>query len=140
MKDITLKMTGRQCFPDSEEDMMEFITDGKLYEKDGATYIVYDETEVSGMAGCKTTLKITDTALRMKRIGNVGFGAELYFEKGRRFNSIYQTPYGPMGVEILTKAVDAQLDEEKCGKVDIEYDVSMEGASESKNRLTIDIS
>ena len=140
MKDITLKMTGRQCFSDSEEDMMEFVTDGKLYEKDGATYIVYDETEVSGMAGCKTTLKITDTALRMKRIGNVGFGAELYFEKGRRFNSMYQTPYGLMGVEILTKAVDAQLNDEKCGKVDIEYDVSMEGASESRNRLTIDIS
>lgn len=140
MKDITLKMTGKQCFTDSEEDLLEFITEGKLFEKDGATYIVYDETEVSGMEGCKTTLKITDTALRMKRIGEVGFGTELYFEKGRRFSSIYHTPYGPMGIEILTKEVDTQLDENKKGKVDIEYDVSMEGVNESKNRLTIDIS
>ena len=84
MRDITLKIVGKQCFDDKEEDQMEFITDGKIYLKDGSIYLLYDESEVSGMTGCKTSLKITDNSVKMKRIGDVGFGAELYFENGVR--------------------------------------------------------
>jgi len=143
MKEITLKVTGRQCSLnenlENEENVMEFITEGQLFTKDEATYIVYEESEVSGMAGCKTTLKITSDAVRMKRIGNVGFGAELFFKEGRRFNSTYRTPYGPMGIEVLTKSVENSLNEDSIGVIDIEYDVSLEGMNESKNKLTINI-
>ena len=31
MKDITLKIIGKQSYDDMEEEQMEFVTDGRLY-------------------------------------------------------------------------------------------------------------
>lgn len=141
MRDITLKITGKQCYDNHEEDQMEFVTDGKLYIRGDAVYVVYDESDVSGLAGCKTTLKVSGDSLKMRRIGGAGLQTELYFEKGKRISSTYETPYGRMGMEVLTQRVDNHLDKEACtGNIDIEYQVSLEGMAEGKNRLTIDIS
>ena len=119
---------------------MEFVTDGKLYVRGSAIYIVYDETDVSGMAGYKTTLKLSGDSLKMRRIGNGGPQTELYFEKGRRISSSYDTTYGPLELEVLTSSVINRLDAADFrGNVDIEYHVSLSGMAESKNRLTIDV-
>lgn len=69
MKDIMLKITGRQMADKDDEDLMEFITEGKLYERGGSRYLIYDESEFSGFPGCKTTLKLTGNTVRIKRIG-----------------------------------------------------------------------
>ncbi|MBR6472922.1 MAG: DUF1934 domain-containing protein [Firmicutes bacterium] len=140
MKDITIKITGKQCFDDTEEDQMEFITDGRLYEKNGFCYLIYDESEISGLEGFRTTLKFDDKSLKMKRISAEGPGSELYFEEGKRFSSVYDTPMGPMEIEVLTKKVMNLMDKEASrGKIDIEYDVSLGGMAEGKNKLTIDV-
>ena len=140
MKDITLKIVGTQNFDDIEEEQMEFVTDGRFYARGGRAYIIYDESEVSGMEGCKTTIRVDDRSVRMKRTGLAGFGTELYFEKGKRFSSIYNTPYGPMGIEVLTDDVKNELDlEEGRGSEAVQYQVSLEGIAEGKNRITIDI-
>ena len=133
MKDITLKIVGTQNFDDIEAEQMEFVTDGRVYARGGRAYIIYDESEVSGMEGCKTTIRVDDRSVRMKRTGLAGFGTELYFEKGK-------TPYGPMGIEVLTDDVKNELDlEEGRGSVAVQYQVSLEGIAEGKNRITIDI-
>ena len=90
--------------------------------------------------GCKTTLKVSGDSLKMRRIGGGGPQTELYFEKGKRISSLYETPYGLMELEVLTRSVINRLDTaEYRGNVDIEYHVSLSGMAESKNRLTIDI-
>lgn len=140
MKDITLKITGKQYFKDMEEEQMEFVTEGKLYQRNGAVYVVYEESEISGMDGCKTTLRLKDDTVRMKRTGMSGYGSELYFEKGKRFTGVYSTPFGDMSIEVLTSAVSSYINaEEGTGRVDVSYDVSMEGVAEGKNQITIDI-
>lgn len=119
---------------------MEFVTEGKLYQRNGAVYVVYEESEISGMDGCKTTLRLKDDTVRMKRTGMSGYGSELYFEKGKRFTGVYSTPFGDMSIEVLTSAVSSYINaEEGTGRVDVSYDVSMEGVAEGKNQITIDI-
>lgn len=141
MKDITLKITGKQIFDGQEEEQMEFVTDGKFYLRNGAAYVVYDESEISGLAGCKTTLKLKDGTVKMRRVGGGGYGTELYFEKGKRFSNTYNTPYGEMGIEVLTSKVNTDIDFENCsGSIRIDYNVSMEGVAEGKNQICIDIS
>ena len=118
----------------------KILTDVQTMFHGGRAYIIYDETELSGMEGCKTTIRVDDRSVRMKRTGLAGFGTELYFEKGKRFSSIYNTPYGPMGIEVLTDDVKNELDlEEGRGSVAVQYQVSLEGIAEGKNRITIDI-
>ena len=122
MKDITLKIIGRQLFKDREEEQMEFVTDGRLYFRNGAAYVVYEESGVSGMPSGKTVLKVKDDTVRMRRAGGE-VNAELYFERGKRFSSTYDTPYGSMGVEVLTNLVENGLDTETgSGKISINYD------------------
>ncbi|MEG0924275.1 MAG: DUF1934 domain-containing protein [Anaerovoracaceae bacterium] len=140
MKEIMLKIIGNQFTGDEEEQQMEFITEGKLYEKGESTYLVYDESEFSGFPGCKTTLKLTGNSIRMKRIGeNVGFGTEMIFEKGKRFTSQYKTPYGDMYMEVLTNSVENNLSEEGVGEINIDYHVSLSGMAEGRNRLNIKV-
>ncbi|MBR5516846.1 MAG: DUF1934 domain-containing protein [Firmicutes bacterium] len=140
MKEITLKIIGKQKIKDVEEDQVEFVTDGRLYEKNNSIYIMYDESEVSGMKGCTTTIKMTENSIKMRRNGDMGMNTELYFETGKRFNSIYNTPYGPMGVEVLTNYVKNDFDKESLkGIIDVEYKISMDAVVESQNKLTIEV-
>lgn len=140
MRDITIKITGKQLFEGGEEDQMEFITDGRLYQRNGYCYLVYDESEISGMEGLRTTLRFNDKSLRMKRTGKNGPQSELYFEEGRRFMSTYDTPDGYMGIEVLTTAVRNLVDKEAGkGRIDVEYNVSLDGVAEGRNRITIDL-
>ena len=140
MREITLKITGKQIYDNKEEDQMEFVTEGQLYLKNGAIYMVYDESELSGLAGCKTTLKLAGDTLRMKRIGEAGAGTEMYFEENKRFTSTYTTPYGPMDLEILTRSVENQFNMDTLsGRVAVCYDVSLQGMAEGKNKLEIKV-
>ena len=85
MKEIMMKIIGTQMNADMEEDKMEFITEGKLYQKGDSMYLLYDESEISGMPGCKTRLKLKGGTIKMKRIGEkVGIDTEIEFEKGKR--------------------------------------------------------
>ncbi len=140
MKDITLKITGKQKYEEREEDQMEFVTDGRLYVRNGTVYIMYDESEVSGMEGCTTTIRLKEHSVKMKRSGIPGFSTELYFETGKRFSSVYETPYGPMGIEVLTDYVKNNFNiEEGKGSIDVQYQVSLEGMAEGCNKLTINV-
>ena len=139
MRDITLKIIGKQFFDNQEMEQMEFVTDGKLYFRGGAAYVIYDESGVSGMPMGKTMLRVKDDTVKMRRVGGEA-RTELYFEKGMRFSSNYETPFGEMDIEVLTSLVENGLDSETgSGQININYDVSMEGYAEGKNQLTIDI-
>ena len=141
MKDIMLKIVGRQIVGDSqEEEQIEFVTEGKLYEKNDATYLVYEESEVSGMPGCKTTLKMKGDTIRMKRFGSgMGIDTAIEFKKGYRFEGFYDTPFGAIEMEVLTNELENTLTPEGTGEVNIDYHVSLKGLSEGRSKLNIEI-
>ena len=141
MKDITIKIIGRRYIGDEMEDELEFISDGTMYDRNGARYVVYDESEFSGFPGCKTRLKLTENTLKLKRIGDDmdGFGLELVFEKGKRFTSRYNTPYGDFDMEVLTTDVVNDLSEEGFGNVRLDYNISFQGVAEGRNTIDIEI-
>ncbi len=134
-KNIKLKVNTLQEFRDSEPEVIDLFTEGLLYEKKGALYLTYDESELSGIANNKVILKIKDNDyVKMNRFGE--FEAEMFFKEKKRDVSIYSTPYGEFRVEILTDKIDIDVNE-KAGKIYVEYTVSISGSSEVKNKLTI---
>lgn len=141
MKDIMLKIIGKQFAGDNPEEQMEFITEGKLFERNGSTYLIYDESDFSGFPGCKTSLKLKDDTVRMKRLGkDVGYGLEIEFKKGQRFFTKYETPYGVIDMEVLTNSVENNLSPEGRGNIDIDYHVSLGRMAEGRNELKIEVS
>ncbi len=141
MRDIMLKIVGRQITADRQsEEEMEFVTEGRMYRRNGAWYIVYDETEVSGQPGCKTSLKFKDGTVKMKRYTGKGKkGTVIEFEKGKRFEGIYDTPFGDIEMEVLTNSLENNFSEEGKGVVSIDYDISLKGLSEGRSLLNIEV-
>lgn len=140
MKDIMLKIVGRQVTTDAEEQQLEFVTEGKYYVKGDSVYLLYDESEFSGMEGCTTSLKITGDNIKMKRFGeNIGLDTEIEFEKGKRFKGYYDTPFGSVEMEVLTNEVVNKIEKTGKGSLNIDYHISLRGLSEGRSILDIQI-
>lgn len=137
MKEVMLKIKGTQKNVDGEESEIELITEGKFYLKNGTYYLVYDESEISGMEGSTTTLKIEDKKVSMKRFGSNS--STLIFERGIKHKSSYQTFYGDMNVEVVTKKIDVDISKMGKGKIDLSYRLSISNMVESQNKLSIEI-
>ena len=140
MKDIMIKIKGKQFIDNEAEDTMEFVTEGQMYERNGSLYYLYDECEFSGFENCNTSLKITDDSLRMKRIGKgATFGADLFLKVGERFTTTYKTQVGDMDMEVRTSSLTNNLDAEGYGKVTVDYRISLGGIADMRNLLEIEI-
>ena len=138
MKEIMIRIIGEQTNKERGKDSMEFVTEAKLYERGEALYLIYEESEFSGVPGCKTRLKFKGNKVQMKRLGKgIVLGGEIQFEKGKRFTGIYETPYGPIEMEVLTNALNNTLTAEGSGELSIDYDISLKGLVESRNTLNI---
>ncbi|GAB6085615.1 YwiB family protein [Alkaliphilus crotonatoxidans] len=135
-----IKVVGIQRDPRGEESAIELFTEAKRYQKNNAVYIVYEESEISGMEGSTTTLKIEgNNRVSMKRYGSAD--SHMVFELGRHFSGDYRTPYGDFKMELKTRGLSIDLkDDEKRGKIEIDYDMMIVGLAETQNRLEITLS
>ena len=138
MKEVMVRIKSMQVSREAGSDEMEFVTEAKLYKRNGALYLLYEESEFSGMPGCRTRLRLRDDEVQMKRFGEgAGIGNELRFKKGSRYTGLYETPFGPIEMEVLTNDVASTISEEGTGQVDIDYEVSLKGLLEGRNRMNI---
>ncbi len=151
-KDITLKITGKQIYKDGEEETLEFVTEGKISCKDGTVYLTYDESELSGLPGCKTLMVFADDHISMQRLGEIEKGesiSDIYnsmnvagvieFREGVRHLGVYETPYGDFDMEVLTNSIVNNLNSEGSGEVSIDYNISLHGLSTHRNQIHIQI-
>ncbi|MDO5491625.1 MAG: DUF1934 domain-containing protein [Bacillota bacterium] len=132
-----IRIKGKQIHRDQGDEEMEFVTEGKLYRRNGTVYLLYDETELSGVPGCQTRLRLRDGEIQMKRFGEGADGTEILFEKGKRYTGVYDTPFGTIEMEVLTNNVASNISEEGDGNIDIDYDISLKGLAEGRNVLSI---
>ena len=140
MKDIMLRIIGKQLSCDVEEVQLEFVTEGQIYEKDKSLYLIYEESEFSGMPGCKTKLEFTGDKIRMSRLGKgIGLDTEIEFRKGKRYKGYYETPFGAVEMEVLTNEIENNLSVEGKGSVNIDYHISLKGLTEGRNKLNIEV-
>lgn len=139
MRDITLKIVGKNDI-NNDEDTIEFTTDGKMYEKNGSLYLVYEESEICGMPGCKTSLKLGADKVKMARFGrNKEKTTEMEFEKGARYANHYSTDYGIFNLEILTHEMQNSITYDDGGTLVLDYYISLNGLGEAHNRLTVTV-
>ncbi len=122
---------------DGSTDIMEFFTEGKYYEKGGARYVMYKETEVSGMEGTASTLKLAEEEVTLVRSGNVH--ARFVFVKGQEAHTAYQTGYGIIHMKLNTKDVQVQDTGEASFTVFLDYELQLEGQDALLNEMEIKV-
>jgi uncharacterized beta-barrel protein YwiB (DUF1934 family) len=119
-----------------EEETIELITAGRFYSKENGYYIVYEETEISGMQGTTTTVRISGDSVSIIRFGTTS--SRLNFKKGVRDISLYKTPYGVMEIEVMASLLEIDVGD-GGGSLKICYELSTGGQKSSANELLIKI-
>lgn len=119
-----------------EEEVIEVVTPGSFYKKENYYYAVYEETELSGMSGTTTTLKIGKDKFSLIRMGSTN--AKMDFDKKTKNVSMYNTPYGTLELKIETKDLDIDIND-AGGNVLVNYNMSLSGQTPYNTMLKINI-
>jgi len=136
MINVVVTLVGTQRDVQGEESRIELITAGHYYEKNGVQYIVYQDSEVSGLEGTKNMLKVYDEYVVLVRMGSVKQRQE--FRLGTKSFSTYVTPYITMDMGILTQNIDLDLSA-PAKNIHIRYELEINGQWQSTNTLSISV-
>ncbi len=124
---------------DENSDTIEMTTDAVMTDDGERIEISYEETELTGMKGSKTSVsfkKDEPGLVAMLRDGTVY--TALVFEEGRRNICAYETPYMPFELCICTKKVENELVFGE-GKLYLDYIVEVRGAQAERTKFTLEI-
>jgi uncharacterized beta-barrel protein YwiB (DUF1934 family) len=119
-----------------EEEPIEVVTPGSFYKKNDSYYAVYKETELSGMEGTTTTLKIKKDKFSLIRMGSTS--TKMDFDEDKKNVSMYKTPYGTIELRIKTNSLNINVDEQG-GDIMINYKISTAGQALKNTKLKVNI-
>lgn len=136
MNNVIVTIIGTQRDAKGEEDRIELITTGHYYKKNDVQYIVYKDSEVSGLEGVTTMLKVYDQYMVLVRMGSVQYTQK--FCLGEKSQSTYVTPDVTLEMGILTQNINLELSN-LAGKIDIRYELEINGQWQSTNTLSISV-
>lgn len=137
--EVKVKVIGSQKDSTGEEQRIELVTEGKYIEKNGKIYVVYEESEISGMEGSTTTLKLEkNQRASIRRYGNTN--TEMIFEKGKTHSMAYETPYGLLDMAITTHRLEVKAESDRPKiRVHIQYRIKIMGLEDTMNTLEINV-
>ncbi len=135
-KDVLISIKGISNV-DGEEDVMELMTVGNLFVKDGKQIITYKESEATGFEGTTTMLELTgNSSVILKRRGTNR--SELIIEKGRRHLCHYDTGAGDIMIGVFSDSITNTLGE-TGGDVSFKYSLDINSSLASENEVYINV-
>ena len=135
-KNVIISVKGTQTAEDQDTNVMELVTEGKYYKEDDAYYVTYDESEVTGMDGTTTTLKVMDGIVTLVRVGSVN--SHFVFQQGQKHVSYYDTEHGAFTIGVLANAVDVKIDD-NGGEIRVGYQLEIDNNKTGENDFFMSI-
>ena len=135
-KDVIISLKGTQTDGSSDSEVIELVTAGSYYKKGDNYYVTYDETELTGMEGTTTTLKIEGKKITMLRFGENN--TQLIFEKGQRHLCCYETPHGAFTIGVHSNQVNVNVTD-NGGEISAEYQIEIDNTAAGKNDFYMQI-
>ncbi|OPZ92371.1 MAG: putative beta-barrel protein YwiB [Firmicutes bacterium ADurb.Bin419] len=129
-KNVIISVKGIQTSSGKDTNTLELVTEGRYYKKGNTYYVTYKESEVTGMDGTTTTLKIANGIVTLMRFGSVN--TQFIFEKGQKHVSYYDTQYGTFTVGVMTNAVTVDVDDEG-GEIRVDYHLEIDNNKQGGN-------
>jgi uncharacterized beta-barrel protein YwiB (DUF1934 family) len=120
----------------NDSEQVDFVTEGKFAEKGGKKYYTYMETELSGMEGVKTLIKVDESEDVVEIIRYTDHDSAMIYKLKETTESKYITPYGYMDITIHTHEMKLELDDEGHGIIYLEYYLNIMG-EEMNNKVEI---
>ena len=133
---VLIRVRGEQSFDGAEPDSTELTTEGLLCMTAEGFLLSYEESELTGMAGTTTAFEVQGERVILSRSGRVS--SQMVFEEGKKNASLYETPYGVMSMDILTRELRHDMTEEG-GTLDICYGITIQRSMCGQNRFHITV-
>lgn len=118
---------------------IRIMTTGQLKPTPSGYVLRYIESAADDATGQVTsspvTLSLQPDRVVMNRAGE--FGTTMVFVKDTRFEGLYHTPYGDMGLALYTTHVYCKAAPEK-GTVRLEYQIDMRGSYAATQTIALD--
>ena len=109
---------------DGEPEVVDFTTDGKMTSTSYGYCIVYHESELTGMEGTTTTIRVEETPrLTLSRRGTVS--ARMTFEKDKRNLTAYNVEQGQLTIGLYTFDLSQDIGP-KGGSIHVGYTVEFD--------------
>lgn len=126
-KDVLVKVSGMQF--DMGNEPIELVINGTYYLKNGKHYVLYEEQPEDDDVIIRNIVKFNDHNFEMiKRGGNNSY---LRFEKGSQTSTVYQTPVGPIQIDIFARNFEfSETDREISARIKYTLDINYEFVSE----------
>ncbi|MCI5971098.1 MAG: DUF1934 domain-containing protein [Clostridia bacterium] len=135
-KNVLINIKGIQRTADNENENVELVTEGVFYKKDAKYYLVYAESEVTGMEGTTTTVEIERDKVSIIRNGFIN--NQLLFIPNRKTTSYYDTQLGGFSVSVMSTDVDVDVSE-SGGEVRVDYKMDINDAFANETKISINI-
>ena len=130
-KIVEIVMESRQSIP-GEDTLPVFVrTEGTWYEKNGAHYLLFEETGEDG-AVTQSRARIRPERFDIKKSGEVA--THLFFEEGKTHEAGYETPFGSIPISVRTEKLVAEIGDESL-LVELWYRISHGGGAEAECRM-----
>ena len=136
MKPVKIRIVSTVKDEKGKQQPSEQICFGSMAEKNGTNYVFYEESEVNGLEGTKTTIKWNDERIIILRSGALDHRQE--FCQGLVDKSLYQTPYMKIPLETATKYLYTGFCK-GIWSLEIEYSLSHGGQPYGDMKILIEI-
>ena len=136
MKDVWISISNRQQAGQDGENTMIFDTAGSYFFDDGVGVLTYQESELTGLEGTRTSVMVMPNQVVVDRNGMLS--GQMIFREGMRDSYPYETPYGQMMLGIDTRRIRHNFNE-NGGDVEIDYSTDLSHAYVSKNHFHISV-
>ncbi len=132
-----ISIRGRQMMPEFDEpSVVELITPGHFTRDNGGYLITYSESELTGLGGTTTTLRVENRRVTLSRMGAVS--SQMIFEQGIKHLSHYDIGEGPLTVGVNARSVKAALTDEG-GQVEVDYQVEIDQSITGENKICVKV-
>ncbi len=135
-KNVLINIKGLQRTAENEKEDVELVTEGVFYKENARYYLVYAESEVTGMEGTTTTVEIEKDKVSIVRAGFVN--NQLLFIPNRKTTSYYDTKLGGFTVSVMSTEVDVDITDDG-GCVCVGYKMDINDAFVNETTLSINI-
>ena len=132
-----VSIKGMQEYDNADDNSdISLTTEAEFQKHDGAYFIDYEESEITGLDGTKTSIEIGSDYVSLSRSGAVN--SQMLFMKEKKTSSHYNTPYGSFMIGIYTDNLNIDIDDDG-GTVNVGYYLDINNSKTSKNNFEINI-
>ena len=136
LKDAVIDMKSVCGCGEDKPETIKFSTDGYYSYEDAVGCLTYEESDVTGMSGTRTSVIVMPDCVVVDRDGSIS--SRMIFREGEKSSFLYDTPYGQTTMGISTRKINHSFNE-AGGHVDIDYIMDFDHKVATRNRFSINV-